>query len=166
MLEEITELPVNVHLVDGPRGQFTTARVVNEIPGIFKGVNRIWSPAQVRFVPNKVQRVTLDEMQMIQLLDLNENEIPGDNTNLINTYYVNNLNIIGPLVNGISRPELRRTFIKDNTSVNDFRCTAHEFGHVLRLNHVPQTERLMARGTNGENLLEWEIRIARQMARL
>jgi len=165
-LEGIIELPVIVHLVDDPTGRFTTARNVNEIPGIFEEVNRIWSPAQIRFVPNNIQRVTLDQNQMIQLLDLNENEIPAENTNLINTYYVNNLNIIGQGTNGFARPELRRTFISDNTSVHDFRCTAHEFGHVLRVNHVQQTERLMARGTNGENLLEWEIRIARHMARL
>lgn len=165
-MEAIIELPVTVRLVDDPTGPFTTARNVNEIAGIFEGVNRIWEPAQIRFVPNKIQRETISENQVIQLLDLGCNEIPVGNDNLINTYYVNNLNVIDPRTNGIARPELRRTFIKDNTSVNDFRCTAHEFGHVLRLNHVPQTERLMAEGVDGEDLLEWEIRIARHMARL
>lgn len=165
-MERIIELPVIVHLVDDPTGQYTTARNVNEIAGIFEEVNRIWLPAQIRFVPNNIQRATIDQNQVIQLLDLNGNENPVENTNLINTYYVNNLNIIDPRTNGFSRPELRRTFIKDDPTVHDFRCTAHEFGHVLGLGHVPQTERLMAEGVNGENLLELEIRSARHMARL
>jgi len=163
-LKAIIELPVTVHLVDDPTGQYTTARNVNEIAGIFEEVNRIWEPAQIRFVPGNILRETNNGNQMIQLFDLPCNEIPVGNDSLINTYYVNNLNIIGPRVNGFARPELRRTFIKDNTSVHDYRCTAHEFGHVLRLDHVPQIERLMAEGRNGEDLLEWEIRIARHMA--
>jgi len=165
-LEEIIELPVIVHLVDDLIGPYTAARNVNEITGIFEEVNRIWSPAQIRFIPNKIQRTAIDQNQVIRLLDLSGNEIPAGNTNLINTYYVNNLDIIDPNTNGFSRPELRRTFIKDDPSVHDFRCTAHEFGHVLGLIHVPQTERLMAEGVNGENLLDSEIRIARDMAGL
>lgn len=165
-MQAIIELPVNVHLVDDPTGQYTTARLVGEIAGIFQEVNRIWEPAQIRFEPNNIQRQNIENNQMIQLFDLDQNENPAGNGNLIDTYYVNNINIFHESMNGFSRPELRRTFVKDNTSVHDFRCIAHEFGHLLGLYHVPQTNRLMARGTNGEQLLEWEIRIARHMARL
>ena len=165
-MQEIIDLPVNVHLVDDPTGQFTTARDIDEITGIFEEVNRIWKTAQIKFVLNNIQRQTINQNQMIQLFDLSQTEIPAGSDNLIDTYYVNNFNNIDPRWNGFSRPELRRTFIKDDTSVNDYRCTAHEFGHVLRLNHVLQADRLMAEGKNGERLLEWEIRIARHMVRL
>ena len=164
-MQEIIDLPVNVHLVDDPTGQFTTARDIDEITGIFKEVNRIWKTAEIKFVLNNIQRQTISQNQMIQLFDLFQTEIPAGPDNLIDTYYVNNFNNIDPNMNGFSRPELRRTFIKDKPSVHDYRCTAHEFGHVLRLNHVPQADRLMAKGKNGERLLEWEIRIARRMAR-
>jgi len=165
-LQAVIELPVNVHLVNDPAGQFTTTRDEDEITRIFQEVNRIWEPAQIRFELNNVQRHDIQRNQMIQLFDLNQNGIPSGNENILDTYYVNNFIIVDPRVNGFARPELRQTFIKDDTSVHDFRCTAHEFGHVLRLDHVPQTERLMAKGRDGEQLLEWEIRIARHMARL
>ena len=166
ILQKIIDLQVNVHLVDDPAGKFTTTRDNNEITRIFEEVNRIWKPAQIRFILNNIQRRTINNNEMIQLYDLGMNEIPTGDKKIFDTYYVNNFTNIGETWNGFARPELRRTFIKDNTSVHDYRCTAHEFGHVLRLNHVPQAERLMAKGRNGEHLLDWEIRIARHMARL
>jgi len=166
VLHAIIELQVNIHLVDDPNGQFTTTRDNNEITRIFQEVNRIWEAAQIRFVLNNIQRHTIANNEMIQLYDLGRNEIPTGNKKFFDTYYVKNFNNIGKTWNGFARPELGRTFIRDNTLVHDFRCTAHEFGHVLRINHVPQAERLMAEGKNGELLLDWEIRIARHMARL
>ena len=52
----------------------------------------------------------------------------------------------------------------DYTTVNDFRTTAHELGHILGLNHVEPINRLMARGKNGEILLSEEVFIARNNA--
>lgn len=160
----IIELPVSVHLIDDLQDKFTTTRTENEIPTMFDKINRIWATAQIKFNPTTIQREKIDLSQLTQLIDLPGNQSPPSNTNLIDAYFQNGVAVNGLRLNGFARSELRRVFINDNTVVNDFRCVAHEFGHVLRLNHVYQDERLMAKGRNGEQLQDWEIRIARHMA--
>ena len=54
--------------------------------------------------------------------------------------------------------------VADETTVYDFRATSHEIGHVLGLSHVGPVSRLMARGVNGFNLIEFEIEVARNKA--
>jgi len=163
-MESVIELPVNVHLVDDPQDRFTTTRTDNEIPTMFNEINRIWTPAQIKFNPTIMPRERIDLNLLTELIDLPGNLTPLTNSNLIDAYFVNGVAINGLRSNGFARSELRRVFINDNTLVNDFRCVAHEFGHVLRLNHVFQAERLMAEGVNGEGLQDWEIEIARHMA--
>jgi len=92
--------------------------------------------------------------------------IPPSNDILITTYFVNHMRNLnnGRFPNGRARRKSRRTFIIDRTRVNDFRTTAHEFGHVLGLDHIiPNVEdRLMAQGVNGEHLIQSEIDISRR----
>ena len=57
--------------------------------------------------------------------------------------------------------------VADITTVNDFRATAHEIGHLLGLNHTaPDRGRLLYRGANGTKLNEQEVLISRQRALL
>ena len=59
---------------------------------------------------------------------------------------------------------INSALVADFTTVNDFRATSHEFGHLLGLRHVQDVGRLMARGKNGELLEDWEIRVVRENA--
>ena len=54
--------------------------------------------------------------------------------------------------------------VADTTSVNDYRTTAHEIGHLFGLQHVPDENRLMAMGKNGEVLIDQEITEVRNFA--
>ena len=53
----------------------------------------------------------------------------------------------------------------DTPSVLDERVTSHEIGHILGLHHVlDDQDRLLFSGTNGMNLSEEEIIVARYAA--
>ena len=72
-------------------------------------------------------------------------------------FFVQSLNGI----NGLALTRINTAFVSDFTTVNDFRTTAHELGHILGLRHVAPEGSLMARGRNGEFLSKDEIEIAR-----
>lgn len=164
-MKSIIELPVRIHLINDTQNKFTTTRTENDIRAMFDEINRIWTPAQIRFKISTVQLETVGHEQIVQLLDRPCIEIPSDNSNFIDIYFLHNFQLISGINLGYTRRELRRVFIVDNLcDVNDYRCVAHEFGHVLRLDHVTQFDRLMEKRGNGETILDWEIRIARHMA--
>ncbi len=159
-LKDIIEIIVDVHLVDDPTGYFTTTRNPPDINRIFLEVNRIWEQARIKFVLKNIQRETIPHEEMESLFSWNSDVSPS-NIKLIDNYFVKHM-ITG--YNGWARPNLRRTFIIDKPTVNDFRTTAHEPGHVLGLQHVAPDDRLMANGKNGELLISDEIDIARNIA--
>jgi len=164
-MESIIKLPVSVHLIDDSKGEFTTTRTENEIKTIFEDVNRIWSSAQINFEISTIQPETIEHERVLQLLDKMYIEIPSDYSILIDIYFLKNFHVIPGINLGYTRRELRRVFIVDDLKgFNVHRCIAHEFGHILRLEHVPQLDRLMHQQGNMERLLNWEIRIARHMA--
>ena len=67
--------------------------------------------------------------------------------------------------NGVAFPPQGFFVVGDITSVNDFRATSHELGHLLGLRHVSINGYLMHSGTNGELLSQEEVDIARKNAR-
>ena len=76
---------------------------------------------------------------------------------MINVYFARFVN-----ANGISFPAQGFTLIGDVTTVNDFRTTAHELGHLLGLIHVSSRDYLMFKGSNGDILSQEEITLARE----
>ena len=93
----------------------------------------------------------------------------------IDLYYVNNFDgwdqipnsVVNTNANGFSRILFRRVCVRDEPEppVTNHRCLAHEFGHVLRLDHYDTpVERVMASGVDGEELAECEIKTARDTA--
>ena len=154
------KVSVNVYLIEDLTGEFTTSRSEENVRFLFKEVNRIWKPAKISFVPVGIQRVTLDAEIIEFVINGGPIELPNSDTTRVKTFFVRHL--YGS--NGLAITQLDRTFVADVTTVNDYRATSHEFGHVLGLSHVDPEDRLMAGGKNGEQLTEEEIKIARKLA--
>ena len=82
--------------------------------------------------------------------------IPQDEA--IHIFFVRDLRRI----NGIALGP-RLVLVADVTSVNDYRATSHEIGHLLGLSHTDESRnRLMFQGVNGEKLEESEIQASRK----
>lgn len=165
-MESIIKLPVRIHLITDPKMKFTTSRSEDEIENIFNKVNQIWSSAQIQFEIFTIQSETLEYEKVIELLDRTYKENPSNYSNYIDIYFLNSLNMFPGINLGYTRRELRRVFIVDKIrgGFTDYRCVAHELGHVLRLDHVSYPDRLMYQQGNEEKLNRWEIEIARHMA--
>ncbi len=90
-----------------------------------------------------------------------ERDFPIPNPSLINAFYAQG---IGGF-NGVAPFGTRLFFVTDEPTVHDERVTSHEIGHILGLHHTLQdADRLMFSGTNGMNLTEEEIIVARYAA--
>jgi len=77
----------------------------------------------------------------------------------VNGYFASSIG-----ANGRAFPGSNIFLVADTTTVNDYRATAHEIGHLLGLTHVSDPNRLMAMGKNGESLIEQEIQTVRKSA--
>ena len=158
-LEEIV-VPVVVHKIVDDNGAYTSFRDEDNIYELLAGANRIWSAGGISFeiVEIKVTEIKFEDIpntlngNNVALVE-HENFVDGK----INLFLVQSLNGL----NGLALVRVDTALVSDFTTVNDYRTTAHEFGHILGLRHVPEGEKLMARGRNGERLEDWEIEIAR-----
>jgi hypothetical protein len=158
-------IPIKIHLIKDTSGQYTSYRSSQNIVTLIQRANKIWEQANIHF---KIEEITITEVSFNAIPDtLNDNpsELINhenfDNTK-INVFLVQSLNNI----NGIGLPSHNLILVSDYTTVNDYRTTAHEFGHVLSLRHVPNSSQLMARGKNGVLLFKDEILKARSQASL
>lgn len=156
-------IPIKAHIVKDSSGLYASFRDEKNIIKLFNEVNKIWSQADIYF---SVEEIVLSEV--------NSNVIPNaingnylelfshenfDNSK-INVFFTKSLNNI----NGIALVRINSALVSDFTTVNDFRATSHELGHILGLGHVGSADRLMARGRNGEILNNLEIKTVRENA--
>lgn len=155
-------IPVILHIVKHS-GLANTARSKDGVLGLFGKSQDIWNQARITFDVT-LEEIALDGEMQKAVLQKNFEKlyetIPTDDHSL----HVVFVQTLGGS-NGIAiAPSL--ALVADSTTVNDFRATAHEIGHLLGLSHTNTgEERLLFRGANGTELTPEEIRIARNGAK-
>jgi hypothetical protein len=160
--KEIT-IPVKVHLIKESRGVYSTGRNRQNVNFLFEEVNRIWEPASINY---EITDIVITETNFSSIpnaltgnyLSLVQNN--NYNNNMTNIFFVQSLNGI----NGLALVGADSILVADFTTVNDYRTTAHELGHLHLLEHVKSPNGLMAQGKNGEYLSKSEIEVARKNA--
>ena len=123
-------LPVKVHIISEPRGVYSSTRPEQNIIALLDKTNQIWSQAGIYF---QLEEITSTEISFEAI----PNAINGNFVELqshqnfdeigINLFLVQSLNGI----NGLTLKDINSILISDSTTVNDFRTTAHELGHLL-----------------------------------
>ena len=155
---EDIEISVTAYLVSGDT-KVSTLRTRKSLEELFKNSQEIWSQAGIvlnlsikEIVLNRDLASAVASGSFMELY----RTLPPENQ-AFNIFYVRNL--LGP--NGIAlAPSV--ALVADITTVDDFRATAHEIGHLLGLRHTLQSKsRLMFPGANGRNLSDGEIVAAR-----
>ena len=163
VISEQIIIPVRVHIIADDSEVYTSSRNEENIFSLLEKSNRIWNQANIYFQLEEIVITNVDFRTISNVINGNGFEI-STNKNFaddkINLFLVQNLNNI----NGLALGNINSVFVSDYTTVNDFRTTAHELGHILGLNHVIPQNRLLARGKNGEILVSEEIFIARRNA--
>jgi hypothetical protein len=162
-------VPISVYIVDATNGSMSSGHSAEELEPIFDRANEIWAPAASNLKVQSIQRLILPS-EVVQAISEGDfgpffdgvgRDFSIPDPSLINAFYAREIG--GP--NGIVPFGLRLFFVADEPSVHHERVTSHEIGHILGLNHtLEDADRLMFPGTNGMNLAEEEIVVARYVA--
>ena len=156
-------IPVKAHTVVDPSGVYTSSRNEENILSLLEKANQIWKQANIYFQLEEIVITNVSSGAIPDTINGNYFELLNHKNfaeEKINLFLVQNLKGI----NGLALVNINSVLVSDYTTVNDFRTTAHEIGHVLDLKHVSPPNRLLARGKNGELLSTEEILIARNNA--
>ncbi len=158
--------------VQNPDPELSTERTEESLLILMNGINTVWAQAGIRFDLRTIATVpvpvdVLESLRQseftpfMQQLATGQTLLPG--LSAINAFFVHDLNGI----NGVAPfwASARIFFVTDRPSVFHRRVSAHEIGHILGLHHVlDDPARLMFSGTNGMELSEEEIVVARYIA--
>lgn len=153
-------VPVIVHILSGPTG---SARTEEDARRLVRNANSIWAQANITFDVQEVRHifVTAEDLRTFELKPHRYIEESGSyNPDVINIYLTRTLSG----VNGLAYGGTNAVSVADYTSTLDFRTLAHEFGHLLGLDHVFNKRQLMSTSSVGMELTDQEITIAREHA--
>lgn len=142
-----------LHLVK-ESGNINTARDKENVLSLFSNTERIWSKANIAFDIEVVETI-IDPLIQLEVLQGTYQGFRMTNTKggKLHIYYTRTLG----KTNGIALGD-SVAVISDTTTVNDYRATAHEIGHLFGLSHTSDSQnRLMFQGANGEILSTEEI---------
>jgi len=160
---ENIEIPITAYLVKDS-AEASTRRDIEEVRALLTNSQKIWNQAGIDLIVS-IEKIVLNKKIIDAVASGNFRElysvIPKDRLSF-SVFYTSDL--LGP--NGIAiYPSL--ALVADITSVDDFRATAHEIGHLLSLNHTQDSQsRLMFPGANGRELTQNEIDRVREFASL
>ena len=157
---ETITIPVTAYIIKA--NHLTSNRDEQNLLALFEQVNNIWNQANMQIDIKEIKILNTEDSVISSALKGNHVQLinAAYNPNSINIYFASTIG-----ANGIAMSN-KIAFIADITTVNDFRATSHEIGHILGLRHVPNNAQLMARGVNGIILTESEIAITRNNANL
>jgi hypothetical protein len=167
---EAIVLPISIYILDDSEGRISSARTVEQLKGVYEDVNGIWAQAGIVIEVQGIHRVSVSPayLQAITVRDFRfffqaiGNDIALPKPSLLNGFYAQDIG--GP--NGIAPFGTRAFFVTDQPSVHSERVSSHEIGHILGLHHtLVDKNRLMFPGTNGMQLTEEEIVVARYAAK-
>jgi len=160
---DIIHVPVALHLVKNS-GAINTARSESAVLDLFQKSQAVWNQANIVFDAS-IEETILGEDTQKAVRQGNFGAIYKTLSSDRKTLHIFFVNDIGGS-NGIAiAPSL--ALIADQTTVNDFRATAHEIGHLLGLSHTNTSEeRLLFQGVNGTQLTQEEINISRLRAEM
>ena len=148
-------IPIFLHPIRDS-GELTSTRSNENILSLFSKTQNIWDQANIVFDVN-LKEITLNENQINNILS--DNYYPFYNSienNGIHVFFINNLKG----ANGVAiSPSI--ALVADITTVNDFRATAHEIGHLLGIKHSQDINNLLFQGANGIILSREDVYISR-----
>ncbi|PCI20325.1 hypothetical protein COB64_02265 [Candidatus Wolfebacteria bacterium] len=160
---EDIQIPIVAFLIKDSAGA-STQRDKENLESLFANSQKIWDEAGI-VLDVSIEEIVLNE-DLIHAVSSGNfralySVLPSD-IQALNIFYIRDL--LGP--NGIAiSPNVG--LVADRTSVDDFRATAHEIGHLLGLDHTSESRsRLMFPGANGRELTADEIRRTRAIASL
>jgi hypothetical protein len=170
---EPIEISLSLYIVDeegDPDSGLSSQRDVAAVEQIVERIQAIWEPAGIEFSIAAIDRVGASAEMLSSLASgetggflngLYDGSVALSDVGEINGFYVKSLGTI----NGIAPFGSRVFFVTDEPSVHDERVSSHEIGHLLGLHHaVDDSGRLMFSGTNGMDLVDAEIQVARYNA--
>ena len=150
-----SKVGVVLHLVK-ESGDISNVRDEENVLALFSNTERIWIQANVEFDIEVVETI-IDPLVQLEVLQGKYQGLRTANVEdgKLHIYYTRTLGRTNGIAlgNGVA-------VVSDTTTVNDYRATAHEIGHLFGLSHTSNSRnRLMFRGANGEILSTEEIAV-------
>jgi hypothetical protein len=171
---ESISLSLSLYVVDevetSRSSELSSERDLGSMTQMLERMQVIWDQAGVELVVHSIARINAPSDALIDLsrgdtaaflssLYGGSTEVPDPGA--LNGFYVRSLGRI----NGLTPLGSRVFFVTDEPSVHDERVSSHEIGHILGLHHeASDSGRLMFSGTNGMELADDEIGVARYAA--